>query len=1087
MKKRIMIGIILAATLSAGLYALFSVIVLGSFEDLERELSGKNLRQVINVLRERQRELLAVRDDWAVWDDMYNWVDAPSKDFIKSTLSVESLNNSRIDFIVIINNKGEIIYSKTYDPNSLEEKPLPEVLKKLIEPGCSLVAITNEKTRVQGLLNVEDKIVFVASGPVLRSDGMGPMRGILIMGRCLNEDTIQRLSSTTGFALAVFRINDPAMQQVYRDMAGKHDTMLQTLSDALIAGYVLLNDLHGQPALIIRADLPRSIYAHGLRSFRTFIVSICTLILIFGVIAFYLIRRIIAVNQALATSEEWFRLLFDSASDAIYWTDMTSGLVINCNKAAEKLLEKTRGEIIGQSRTCLYAPDMQQTAAEIFSELHNNNTVECETFVQTTTGARKPVLVRVAVAQVGSQKIAQGIFIDITERKRAEQKIQEAHNFLQHIIEASPDGIVICDPWGNIISSNPAFAALYEYDQSQLVGHHIAEVMSVPSVDDAVRSTIQESMLQLFETGSTTYTTHHTTFAGSSIDIEIKITFLKDKEGNYAAGVAILRDVTQKQQYEDALRQAKEAAEAANEAKSNFLANMSHEIRTPMNGIIGFTGMLLETRLDPEQTDYVRTVQQSSEALLNIINDILDFSKIEAGRLELDTIEFDIEMAAYDVCELIRPRVEKGRVELLCRIGDELPAYVAGDPHRFRQVLLNLMGNAAKFTRSGEIELAIDMEKDAGDRMLIHATVRDTGIGIPAEKLEAIFEAFQQADTSTTREYGGTGLGLAICRHLAEIMGGRAWVESRPGSGSTFHFTAWFGKATGRPRCRVVPAELAGKRALIADDSLANLDILSRALKTAGMQVTALSHGTEALFALRDAVAGGAPFDVAVLDIVLPGMNGYDIARAVRNDLRCKMPLIACTASLEGSAKKSAEAGYNGFLPKPVNPSKLHKMISQLLGSASGTEPHGAREALVTQHSMREAEKGTISILVAEDNLVNQQLAQKLLTKAGYAVHVVSDGQEAVDAYSAAPERYDIIFMDVQMPRLNGLDATQALRARGFQSVPIIAMTANAMKGDRERYLAAGMNDYIAKPVRRDIIFALLNTWVIAKRETPAA
>jgi PAS domain S-box-containing protein len=961
MKKWIMVGILLAAALFAGLHALFSVIVLGSFEDLERELSGNNLEQVINVLQERQRELLAMRDDWAVWDDMYNWIDAPSKAFIKSTLSIESLNGSRIDFMVIISNKKEMLYSKAYDPNSLEEKPLPAALKEHIEHGCALVAITDEKTRVQGLLNFADQTVFMASGPVLQSDGTGPLRGILIMGRCLNDETIQQLSTTTGFALTAFRIDDPAMplaiQQAYRDMAGKSDTLLQTISDAVIAGYAVVKDLHGQPALIIRADLPRSVYARGQRSFNTYIVSIFILILVSGAIALCLIGKIIAANRALATSEEQFRLLFDKASDAIFWTDIDNGLVINCNKAGEKLLEKTRNEIIGQSRTCLYAPDMQQTAAEILSELLNNKTVEREACVETSSGVRKPVLIRAAVVQVGSQKIAQGIFIDIAERKQAERVIQKA----------------------------------------------------------------------------------------------------------------------------------KEAAEAANEAKSNFLANMSHEIRTPMNGIIGFTGILLDTRLDPEQADYVRTIQQSSEALLTILNDILDFSKIEARRLQLDAIEFDIEMTAYAVCELIRPRLEKGRVELLCRIGDDLPAAVTGDPHRFRQALMNIMGNAAKFTRSGEIELAIGMEEETNERVLVHTSVRDTGIGIPADKLESIFEAFQQADTSTTREYGGTGLGLAICRQLARAMGGQVWAESRPGEGSTLHLTAWFGKVKSRPAKRIIPAELAEKKVLVADSNSTNLDILAKTLTAAGMRAAAFSNGTQALHELRDAVERKEPFDIAVFDIALPGMSGCDIARAVRNDMHCNMPLIACTAFTESSAKICAEAGYNGFLPKPVNPAKLQKMISQLLGSTSGTEPQSAGGALVTQHSMREDEKCTISILVAEDNQVNQQLTQRLLAKAGYAVHVVGDGQEAVEAYAAAPDRYDIILMDVQMPRLNGLDATKALRAQGFQSVPIIAMTANAMQGDRERYLAAGMNDYIAKPIRREIVFAVLSAWVIAKRQALSA
>ncbi|MCP5107902.1 MAG: response regulator, partial [bacterium] len=704
----------------------------------------------------------------------------------------------------------------------------------------------------------------------------------------------------------------------------------------------------------------------------------------------------------------------------------------------------------------------------------------------------------------------------VTERTRQLETTNEELEKLSVVARETDNAVLIMDARGDLEWLNEGFTRMYGYTLEQLIEEKSPNIIGLsanPNISKIISTFSADRKPVRFES-------LHKTRVGKEIWSQTTLTPVYDQEENLIRVVAIDSDITRikesenkiKKQNEEILKQSRElreaitiardereAANAANRAKSEFLARMSHEIRTPMNGIIGFADMLLDTLLNDEQLDYARTIARSGEALTILLNDILDFSRIEAGELTMSPIDFDPEVTAFDVVEIIYPRLSTKPVEMMCRIGTDVPAFARGDAGRFRQVLINLMGNAAKFTGDGEIELSLLVEQEENKRIKFHAAVRDTGIGIPEEKLEKIFDVFQQADGSTTREYGGSGLGLSISKQIARLMGGDVWAESTPGKGSVFHFTAWMNKSakgTDDAKTALKIEQLTGKKALVVDDNLNNLEIVCHVLERAGMKVIRLNRPNKVLPSIIESFDQNEPVDLCVIDIHMPEMSGYEVAKRIRKlaSPMSGLPLLAFSSAFMGRSGRYKEAGFDGFLPKPIRGKKLVEIIRRLLveisaevGQKTPNIPYEPDEKeIVTRHSMAEEAKHAVHILLAEDNPINRKLARFMLSKAGYRLSVVDDGEKALKLYSETPVRFDLVFMDVQMPKMNGLEATSEIRkleksweesGEASRHIPILAMTAQTMKGDREKCIEAGMDDYISKPIKRDVVFRMVKKW----------
>ncbi len=783
--------------------------------------------------------------------------------------------------------------------------------------------------------------------------------------------------------------------------------------------------------------------------------------------------------------------LLEAVDAALVVVDKGRHEVVYANQATCKMTGFTRDEMIGKGCQRFICPsEVMRCPVTDFGEKVD----EKEAYIIKSDKTQRPILKTIKEIKYDGRDCLLETIFDIEEiinvRTELEDNLKKQKDITQELtmirnaIDVSTDAIAIATPKGRCFYQNENFAEMFGGDRNSF---EYLDAFQLFTDKNAAKDIFNV----LIKGGSCDIDLEVVGKDGRIIPVHLKSNSVKDDDGEVIALISIYSDITERKQSEMVLKETNQQlekaieaatlmarkAESANRSKSEFLANMSHEIRTPMNGVIGMSMLLLETDLTEEQKNYAECINNSGARLLDLINDILDCSKVEAGKLDLEEIDFDLRALLDDFSETMVYKAHDKALELICAASPDTPVYLRGDPGRLRQILINLVGNAIKFTEEGEISVRASLAKETKETAEVKIMVTDTGIGVPSNKLKSLFEQFTQVDGSVSRKYGGTGLGLAICKQLVELMGGEIGVNSEEGKGSEFWLSVKFKKQKSRERILLDNSKLLNAKVLVVDDNYTNRSVLYAQLSAWGVKPVKVESGLQALEIMREAQQNGDPFKVALIDSQMPEMTGEVLAKKIKEDRTIANTRLVIMPSIaqRGGAQKFTKCGFDAYLTKPLKSTDLHDCLSVLLSN----EEWKNEMDFVTRHAISEIKRSDIKVLVVEDNITNQQVVSRMLKKRGVVADVAQNGEEAINAVEK--NEYDIVLMDCQMPEMDGFVSTKIIRLSGSEKVskvPIIALTANAMKGDMEKCIEAGMDDYLAKPIGKNALIDTINKWL---------
>ena len=1011
-----------------------SRITFHDFARLEHEDAELDVQRVLSALAQRREDLESKLTDWANWDDTYRYALRPNDDFVTSNISPEALSALQLDALVIVNRRGEVVLSCS--PRNVNGKmaPAPGGLSALVTGSDSPLRSRTDQDKHTGIALLDRHPMLVASQPVLTSQFTGPAAGTILFGRYLDGSEMHALAARTHLQVTARRMDragslTDAERAIAYSLGSPGKVHTSALNGDQLVSYARLDDVSGKPALLLTLTQPRSMWNQGVASLTRQLVA---MLLAFAALAavtllllhFLVLRRIASFGRQVGgigglDGEGTPRVQLSGDDELSALADAVNRMLDSLHRSQKRLRES---EVT--LRTFYDSANMMRGMVELVEGdvrhvFDNSHTAEFY-----------------------------GLELEGTRGKRASELGMPAETIAawRRNLQAAADG---------------GAAHSFEYHQSRGDDARILAATVCP---------------------------------------------LARNEGESQRFAYVVEDVTERRRTEEELRHARDAADAANRAKSEFLATMSHEIRTPLNGVLGMAALLLDSDLTPMHREYAQTIVSSGEALLTIINDILDLSKIEAGRFTLEKSPFDLGSACEDVCELLAPTAFEKGLSLQLHYPPGVPSRLVGDTNRIRQVLLNLVGNAIKFTEKGGVRIEVSGSTSDTGVASVRVAVTDTGIGISPEQATRLFQPFMQADASMSRRFGGTGLGLAICKRLVEIMPGEVGLQSTPGEGSTFSFTVHLPADTTAPSRAIPPAAISGARVLIADADPDERASVKAWLEHWGARLDLVEGRAAVAKRAAVAAASGDPVRLVILDETLDDGEGESLARNLRAgglDPACPVLLIGDRRRVRDFARLQT-AGANGWIGRPWRLAAFAQVLQRL---ASGTAAAGGEfvtreSALAIPATSRgpQSEPGApsapsvsdmldmlagplpferVRILLAEDIPTNQKVATRMLEKIGCSVFVAENGAIAFERFKS--ERFDLVLMDCQMPEMDGFEATRAIRAHEAQfggRIPIVALTANAMEGDRERCIQSGMDDFVSKPVRRETLILALERWL---------